>query len=116
MWCHLLLGVPLFGVALFFFLPLPMALPLYFAASALSAFVWLKVYRAMQIPVATGQETMIGQLAEVQSWNGQKGQVRFQGQLWTARSAKPLTPGTPVQIESMEGLTLWVRPLEGRSS
>jgi len=67
MWCHLLLGVPLLGIALFFFLPLPVALPLYFAASA---FVWVKVYRAMRIPVAVGQEAMVGRLAPVESCNG----------------------------------------------
>lgn len=114
MWCHLLLGVPLFGVAVFFFLPLPVALPLYFVASALSAFVWFKVYRAMQTPVAVGQEAMVGQLAEVESWRGPRGQVRFQGQLWTARSDRPLPPGTRVYIEAVEGLTLWVRPAESR--
>lgn len=111
MWCHLLLGVPAIGIALFVFLPLPVALPTYFVASGVSAFIWFKVYRAMQIPVVTGQEGMIGRLAEVRGWSGQQGQVFFQGELWTARSSKALPPGTRVRIASVEGLKLWVRPV-----
>jgi membrane-bound serine protease (ClpP class) len=116
MWCHLLLGVPVFGIALFVFLPLSLALPTYFLASGVSAFVWMKVYRAMQIPVTSGQEAMVGRSAEVRSWSGRQGQVLFQGELWTARSPEPLPPGTRVRIEHVEGLKLWVRPVaEGRS-
>jgi len=104
------LGVPLAGLALFAFLPLPLALPIYFVSSTISAFIWVKVLQAMRVPVISGMAAMIGQPAQVRSWSGRQGQVLYHGELWNARSLapRPLSPGDLVKIDQVEGLRLWV--------
>lgn len=68
-------------------------------------------------PVRTGQEELIGAVAEVRASLDPSGQVWVEGSLWGARLADgesgPLRPGNRVVIEAVEGLTLVVRPHPG---
>jgi len=66
--------------------------------------------RAMRHPVATGAEGMIGASAEVVADFTGKGRVRYGGELWNARSDRPLRAGELARIVKVEGLTLWVEP------
>jgi membrane-bound serine protease (ClpP class) len=66
--------------------------------------------RAMRHPVATGTQGMIGEPAEVVADFTGKGQVRYGGELWKARSAVALHAGDQARIVRVEGLTLWVEP------
>ncbi|HYX73449.1 MAG TPA: NfeD family protein [Steroidobacteraceae bacterium] len=66
--------------------------------------------RAMRHPVATGAEGMIGASAEVVADFAGKGRVRYGGELWNARSDRPLRAGELARIVKVEGLTLWVEP------
>jgi membrane-bound serine protease (ClpP class) len=66
--------------------------------------------RAMRHPVATGAEGMIGASAEVVADFTGKGKVRYGGELWNARSDRPLRAGELARIVKVEGLTLWVEP------
>ncbi len=66
--------------------------------------------RAMRHPVATGAEGMIGASAEVVADFTGKGKVRYGGELWNARSERPLRAGELARIVKVEGLTLWVEP------
>lgn len=56
--------------------------------------------------ITTGVESMIGHQAKVVSWNGMKGQVTVQGELWQAQSAQPmdLNAGDEVIINMVDGL------------
>ncbi|MGA8747001.1 MAG: NfeD family protein [Solirubrobacterales bacterium] len=87
-------------------------------ALALGAFVWfasrkvLATYRSQ--PVRTGYEELNGAVAEVRSPIGPEGQVFVQGSVWSARlapGAAPAPVGGRVTIESVDGLTLIVRPV-----
>jgi membrane-bound ClpP family serine protease len=40
--------------------------------------------------------------------------VRVLGEVWTARAARPLEPGTPVKVTERRGLVLGVEPIERR--
>src|ERR671937_1089650 len=51
-----------------------------------------------------GAEALVGQRAVVAN----RGQVRVAGELWEARSERPLVPGERVVVRSVDGLTLVV--------
>jgi membrane-bound serine protease (ClpP class) len=64
-------------------------------------------------PVRTGYEELAGATAEVRSPLDPEGQVFVQGTLWRARLANgegSVPVGGRVRIESVDGLTLMVRP------
>jgi membrane-bound serine protease (ClpP class) len=69
--------------------------------------------RARREPVHTGYEEMVGALGEVRAPLAPEGQVFTRGALWRARAtngAGELHPGDRVRVESVDGLTLLVRP------
>ena len=67
--------------------------------------------RAQRRPLATGERVMLGQTAEVVENFSERGQVRYAGELWNARTETPLHIGQQVRIVKVEGLRLWVEPL-----
>lgn len=71
--------------------------------------------RARSRRPVTGQEAMIGQLAEVRKRIAPEGQIFFNGALWSAWSDEgPFEVGEFVQVAGVEGLRVYVRriPLE----
>ena len=74
------------------------------------AFIVYMATRAMRHPVTTGTQGMIGASAEVVADFTGKGKVRYGGELWNARSDRPLRAGDAARIVKVEGLTLWVEP------
>jgi membrane-bound serine protease (ClpP class) len=77
-------------------------------------FITRKVLEAhREQPVRAGHEELIGAPAEVRTSLDPEGQVWIEGALWRARLAgdgAALRPGDRVTVESIEGLTLVVRP------
>ena len=78
-----------------------------------------KALEARRRPVATGSEEMIGATGEVRVPLDPVGQVFVGGALWrrrrrlpTSRPRPPTERGARVKVESVEGLTLRVRPVE----
>jgi membrane-bound serine protease (ClpP class) len=67
--------------------------------------------RAQRRPVVIGERVMLGQTAEVVENFSERGQVRYAGELWNARTATPLHIGQQVRIVKVEGLRLWVEPV-----
>ena len=57
-----------------------------------------------------GAEGMIGASAEVVADFTGRGKVRYGGELWNARSDRPLHAGDLARIVKVEGLTLWIEP------
>ncbi len=51
--------------------------------------------------------------ATVIKWSGTQGQVKLRGEIWTAKSHEPLSlvSGQEVQIEKVEGLTVYIKPI-----
>ena len=58
--------------------------------------------------VVTGKEALIGAEGEAVAWQGAEGRVRVHGEIWRARSASPLTPGTRIKVTDRDGLVLVV--------
>jgi membrane-bound serine protease (ClpP class) len=82
------------------------------------AFAVRKVVQARRNPVITGWEEMIGAEGEVRDRLDPNGQVFVRGALWKASLADgagaedgALERGVRVRVESVEGLTLRVRPV-----
>jgi membrane-bound serine protease (ClpP class) len=56
----------------------------------------------------TGAEQVVGAPARVVDWDGASGHVRFNGEVWSARSPRPLQAGADVRVVGRDGLTLLV--------
>ncbi len=82
-----------------------------FAGAAILGTVWLAA-RARRRPVASGQEQLIGDVAEAVGGFTGEGQVRIYGELWNAVSTGPVTAGQRVRVIRVEGLKLHVSPLQ----
>jgi membrane-bound serine protease (ClpP class) len=67
--------------------------------------------RSLHRPVVTGVQAMVGDRAEVVEATGDKGRIRYGGELWNARSKSALQAGQTVRITQVDGLTLWVEPV-----
>jgi membrane-bound serine protease (ClpP class) len=90
------------------------SLPLIIGAAATTAGLLFGILgaavKARTRPPATGSEQMIGSRGEVVAWQGSSGQVRVLGEIWAARSDRPLKPKDAVRVVGREGLTLIVEP------
>lgn len=90
-------------------------LPLVIAGTALTAgfFLWVigAGLRAGRRRVTTGPQGLVGQHGVVMEHIDGAGMVRIGDELWSATSAEVLDPGTPVEVVSVSGLQLSVRPL-----
>ena len=78
------------------------------------AFAAQRTVRAHRRPVMTGWEELVGAVGEVRQPLDPVGQVFVEGALWRARPADEPTSvdrGYRVRVESVDGLTLVVRPL-----
>jgi membrane-bound serine protease (ClpP class) len=107
--CHLPFLVPLAGLPLFVFLPLPTALALYLPLTILSLAVAVPTLRALYGPPTTGPEAMRGQEAVVVTAEGRSGLLSCDGELWRYTAPEPLAPGDRVTVVAVEDLTLVVR-------
>jgi membrane-bound ClpP family serine protease len=93
------------------------------AAVALVGFAlaWLLLVQSLaarRLAVRSGPRTLVGRMATVRSVPAPLGQVQIDGALWRARlweieeGGRPLAEGSAVVVESVDGLTLTVRPAE----
>jgi membrane-bound serine protease (ClpP class) len=106
--CHLLLLMPLVALPLFWFLPIAAAASLYAVVVALSAWLYVYVFKAWKRPVVTGKEFLVNSTGEVMDVQGHTLHVRVHSEIWSAESGEPLQPGDLVKVTGMESLTLTV--------
>jgi membrane protein implicated in regulation of membrane protease activity len=108
--CHLvLIGLPLAGLSVFWFLPLPIALPVYLLiAAATAAFYWY-LYKGNSSPVLTGAEEMQRAVGKVLGANESLADVWVRSELWSAEYEGELREGDRVRVVGMDGLRLKVR-------
>ncbi len=67
--------------------------------------------RARRRPVVSGREELIGARAEVLDDFTGRGRVRVHGEIWQARSHRPLRRGAAVRVTGIQGLVLEVEPM-----
>ena len=66
--------------------------------------------RSRHRAVVAGAETLIGAEGEALFWQGTEGRVRVESEVWRARAARELQPGTRVKVIAREGLVVVVEP------
>lgn len=115
-WCHLFLMMPIFGLAVFFVLPIEAAVPIYLTISAIGLLVYAKIVKALHAPVAVGREGMIGKDALVASNLQPKGLIRYRGELWTAIGKEPVRSGERVRIVAVNRNALLVERCRERAA
>ena len=107
--CHLVLLMPIFGLILFWLLPMSEALPIYLVILVVSGALYFVLMRALHRPVATGDEGLLGKSVSVVDMHGHDGQVRINGTTWHAVSDDDLENGDRARVVSVDGLTLTVK-------
>jgi membrane-bound serine protease (ClpP class) len=70
--------------------------------------VWYIIIRNRKPLV--GIESMVGEEVKVEKWQGTKGIVFINGELWKATSDGPLLSGDKAIIDKVDGLLLRVKP------
>ena len=76
--------------------------------------VWFWRRYARSPSPSTGVDVLPGQVVNVRSADGERGQVFVEGSWWSARSSTPLRVGQQVRITSVERLELLVEPAPPR--
>lgn len=71
--------------------------------------IWLYL-RWRNKKALTGAEALIGQRGTTVGTCDPEGQARIKGRFWQVTSSAPIGPGVEVEVESIEGLRLFVRP------
>lgn len=74
-----------------------------------SLFIFIMVWKKLKnIKTDTGAEGMVGQMATIVNWNGLKGTVRYEGEIWKAESKKEmdLNKDDEVSIETVGKMKL----------
>jgi membrane-bound serine protease (ClpP class) len=79
------------------------------AGSIMLGTIWLAM-RARRAPVSSGVEQMIGARGVALDDFTGTGRIRIVGEEWAAESVAPVAAGQRVIVESIDGLTLKVRP------
>jgi len=88
------------------------------AGLALAWLLLVKSLAARRLAVRSGPRALVGRVATVRSVPAPIGRVQLDGALWRARlweleeEGAPVAEGSAVVVESIEGLTLTVRPAE----
>jgi membrane-bound serine protease (ClpP class) len=87
------------------------------ATTLLAMLVLAKSLAARRLRVRSGSRALVGRVGTVRCAPAPLGQVQLDGALWRARVWElegdlPVTEGSPVVVERVDGLTLTVRPAE----
>lgn len=86
---------------------------------AVGLVVGRKIVASARTPIRSGEETLPGSVGVVRDPLDPIGQVFLGGALWRARTpgSEPIPLGYRVVVKAVDGLTLWVEPVdEGRAS
>lgn len=112
----ILLLLPLIGIVVFWFLPLPQAIFAYLVVLLLSGVLYWVIARTMKNRSKYGLEGLIGAEARVVSKLGPHDyaqyMLRVHGELWTANSNDELKLDETVKTLSVSGLTLMVAKVD----
>jgi membrane-bound serine protease (ClpP class) len=97
---------------------LSVALSVTLPFAIISVFLMRLVLRSRSWKATTGREEFIGARGVVVApvLDGAEGMIRVHGELWRAVSAQSVTEGQPVRVVKMEGLKLYVEPVEAKIS
>lgn len=78
-------------------------------AAETALFVWWSRRRRRLMPSSVGTGTIVGRRGVTVGRLAPSGQVRIDGEIWSARTAEPVDPGESVVVTAVDGLILDVR-------
>jgi membrane-bound serine protease (ClpP class) len=89
-------------------------------AALLTVFLMRLVLRTFKLKMATGREQLVGSMGEVTetvgireaAYEGGKGMVFVQGELWRAVGKQEIPKGASIRVVKVEGLTVHVEPAD----
>lgn len=103
------------GVPTFQRVSVPLIVGMSLTTGAMFFGVLIFAIRAQSTPIWMGQESMVGKTAVVKGELGRSGIVQMSGEQWSAEAvgaSHPLADGTKVRVVGMDGLTLFVQPID----
>lgn len=74
-------------------------------------FIWIAVERvliAQQARPSNNPDALVGKIGETRTEVNAEGSVQVSGELWSARSEKPIASGSPVRVVQRDGFILIV--------
>lgn len=77
----------------------------------ISVFLMTIAMRAMRLKVVTGEQGLVGEVGVAKTPLSPGGKIFVHGEIWNAVSTAPVAVGDEVRVESVDGLTLEVRPV-----
>jgi membrane-bound serine protease (ClpP class) len=83
----------------------------FIASTLVAVFLWLAVTKsiqATQVQPAHDLDALVGQTGEAKTKISDEGSVQVAGELWTARSEKPIKAGSAIRVVRREGFVLVV--------
>lgn len=80
--------------------------------AGITIFLLRLAIKSFQVKVATGSESMIGEIGVAKTGVHETGQVFVHGEWWNAQAAEPIRAGTKVRVTAVEGLMLTVEPVQ----
>lgn len=87
-------------------------IPVIMTTAAVTLFLVGMGVRAMRRAPETGSEGMVGMIGIAKTSLSPHGQLSIHGELWDAISDVPAEPGTMAKVLRIEGLTLYVTPMD----
>jgi membrane-bound serine protease (ClpP class) len=78
------------------------------------SFTWLALNKSMQAMQTTPRHdlgTLVGQVGEAKTKVGYEGSVQVAGELWSARSQKPIPAGSAIRVVGRDGFILIVEKI-----
>lgn len=114
--CHIVLLMPIFGLAVFWLWPLSIALPIYLVIFTLSFILYLALLKAMHQPVKTGRQGLIGEVGKIIDVKNHVGHIFVHGEIWKAEILHNLKKGDKAKVIGLNGLTLQVQNTRLESS
>jgi len=110
--CHLILFLPVFALPVFWFFPFSTALPIYLIISAISAFLYFLIFKAMMMKPRVGKEAMLGKTVVVIKDIAPEGKIKYTSEIWNAiADGKKFSVGEKVIIHGFWGMNVLVKEI-----
>ncbi|HVF24888.1 MAG TPA: NfeD family protein [Anaerolineales bacterium] len=81
------------------------------ASGLVAGFLWIAVRKSLEAARVTPSHDLaglVGQIGEARTKVDDDGSVQVAGELWSARSEKPIPAGSPIRVVSRDGFVLIV--------
>lgn len=114
--CHLLLLSPVFGLLIFWLMPIWIAVPVYVVILLLSILLYVITIRVMRLPKICGIDALLQRPGLVIGVTNRGYHVRIAGESWQAVSVHRLQVGDQVRVVMHHGITLEVERLDSRAA